>query len=779
MSKKYILTLTMFGVLGISNIVATENNSLIKSSETIIEFEDYPQNLTKIEDPKALNKTAVSYNLSPRQSDFGKGLKIKLPQLNAGKYRFKIRCRLTQPQSQAVYNSLCMIDFGPKVKVLDHLKPHPGYGRPILPLIGIVDNDYQNIEFNSQFLESGKYNLFLHLMNNYEKSTKIKDKNNLIIFDRLTIYPIDSLVSVENINVKNVFYKPGENVDTEATIHNLEAKDVSGIFRGILEWDLDKKKIVFEKNISLKPNERKTIAFKFQLNKKDKWGCNLEGSFLIDNKKCSSEKTLFPVANTPVKVAVFDIWPSSRNGYPKSKNGNLDLVNIVEVFCPWPNDWGTLCPQKDWWYQGQSGGIVKKENIKAIIRDCHSRGRSALFYSRGDSYGKSGFDLIRLHPEYARDAGGGIFYDQYDSWGVANWEKIGKKFNRVRPNKNLMYHINPDLSDPKAFKHMVSQWEKTTEEYQWDGFRYDGYLWVNRSRKGRDIDDAASAKMFRTAKKEIQQKYPNFIFGNNSGLTRKMAVINDDVGIAALIGQSGSYGEMLKSYCENNGLILNEGVNDISSWQAFSDDVVFQNDFIHQAGGQMVVHMDGLGKRFKNYLGVDRHYARIINFASGGHVSGNGISARAPYLPFTLRYSAYLWDTECKREDVTQWLKVKSPEKLWYKRFFKIKEKSDGKILILNLINPPLKEKPAGRDAKNLKDINYQQLPRAIKNIELQLNIPSNLKVDKIWCLSPESNEYTQKLLGDNKTKNNETVKIPDLKTWNIIVISLKNKQGD
>jgi hypothetical protein len=184
-----------------------------------------------------------------------------------------------------------------------------------------------------------------------------------------------------------------------------------------------------------------------------------------------------------------------------------------------------------------------------------------------------------------------------------------------------------------------------------------------------------------------------------------------------------------------------------------------QNDFIHENGGQMIVHMNGLGSRYGLYGSLDNHYGNIVTLASGGHLSA-WASVRGAYTPFAVRFSKFIWDPNLKRVSAENMLSVKADKPLWFEKFVKIIDNGKSRIVVAHLINPPLGKSPSSRTP-------------AEGNALVSINIPDGYTMRKAWWAVPEP-DVTLKSLEFKKRESLSEIRIPPFWTWGMIVVEMK-----
>jgi len=171
------------------------------------------------------------------------------------------------------------------------------------------------------------------------------------------------------------------------------------------------------------------------------------------------------------------------------------------------------------------------------------------------------------------------------------------------------------------------------------------------------------------------------------------------------------------------------------------------------------------------------NYFMGIITATQHHLVSFGMPSFEPFFQFQTRYSRFLWAPDIKAvpvEEVDKIIRLKTPEKIWWRRLVYRRKLSDGYDLIVHLVRIPPTEK---------WDINWVNEPAPLEGVEITTDLNAG-KLETAEALRPyqfeEEQQPVQKTLKTKTSGEKATVTIPPFRYYTMVVFRVREKaQGE
>ena len=172
-------------------------------------------------------------------------------------------------------------------------------------------------------------------------------------------------------------------------------------------------------------------------------------------------------------LAAHDVQgPATTEGERRqmADSARTSLCNHVELFAWAPDDFGTLDPETNVWYAGQTSYPASRLALHESVDALHAVGATVSAYAKGQMSGPAAFAFFRRHPEWT-----GAPYNSV--WNVLDI----KQFDTKSPFNVGDNHWPRAMTDfgswPVALAH-IRQLRLAANEFRFDAVRYDDHLQV-------------------------------------------------------------------------------------------------------------------------------------------------------------------------------------------------------------------------------------------------------------------------------------------------------------
>ena len=284
------------------------------------------------------------------------------------------------------------------------------------------------------------------------------------------------------IQLDRVFLLPGETQFATITAHNSGAIPAHVPLVLSLWWDLARTREAGRESLDIPAQSSAKATFAFPA------GPGLFGyeARVTDpaNSQIAPVSAFFTVHHNLWQVSMQgDGLASHGTQNPTATQGERremadgareSLCNHVEFFAWAPDDFGTLAPETNVWYAGQTSYPASRLALHESIDALHAVGATVSAYAKGQMGGPDAFEFFRRHPEWS--------WAPYNSvWSVLDIKAFQAK-SPFNPGDNHWPRAMTDFGSwPVAYAH-VKQLRLAANEFRFDAVRYDDHLqvgWVN------------------------------------------------------------------------------------------------------------------------------------------------------------------------------------------------------------------------------------------------------------------------------------------------------------
>ncbi len=583
-----------------------------------------------------------------------------------------------------------------------------------------------------------------------ELEKKLSDLPWHITLDRIRILPAIP-VSVRNVAVDKIRYKPGEKVEITAEIknHSDESRKVNVITE--LVRNLNDVCEVKREEFSLKPATAVPLSVSSKLTEA-LWGHEVRIRVLEGDTELHQASEYFTVHTNHWAVAVgsyginLSYYRAGKKGEKAAGHAQLlkkNYANTVEFVFWAEDDFGNLVPEDTPFWSGQMRHQGGAESTRQLIDAFHKVGVACSFYSLYIvADGKSGYELYRENPNWFRPQ----FYDvsHLDRWDrsteLTSWPRLS---------------VRSDTAEP--YRHHADEIIRSVKAFGWDSIRYDTDMTV----KEMAGTQHHIAKYFPATKSRVNKILPEFQWGYNDALHRTNLENNPELS------------QLFETICSGGGMIMDEYNNhafqDRWTYEKYAGRHRFIRQQVHPKGGHVTFCP------FDLMYDNDKVYQAILPLAARAHHAWDpdkGNFHYANYQQFSTRYAGALWDTNAIQvPDAAERIIWKDDTKNLFRpndySYLRPRGK-DRTDLIIHLINRPPERAASYKDGR-------VNLP--VTNLECEVKLPAGTIVRGVYAASAEPS-IQQIKVPHTLTGEKLTFIIPKLRFWTMVVIELEG-EGD
>jgi len=609
-------------------------------------------------------------------------------------------------------------------------------------------------------------------------------------------------VTITNIRSNKVRYNENEAATTIATIVNKGNAAVSGTLIARMILDLDTVREIARANFSIAPGQEKKWKFSYNVGP-ETYGRAIEVRF-VDDKGNLLDKWQEYYA---VAAEFFRVHQHCFNTATKYWPADVFIFyfNQSHYFGHEPTDLGVHPFDAEIYISGQPGYRVNVPVRKAQIAYNKKVGVATTFYQTGAFGGQMGYEEVRKHPEYALYDENGQFsvdpiYGGYPNpMELASPLEVGPKRKnlKIKPYLDREYTPWQHVAMNMAMEDAVVYATKCMKEYAkvwgfdgvywdgclgiWDGYNYDGAPNVP-SRKYEDYV-RLNARNHRIFNEILKKDNPLFGTWYNWGLAGTTAWTKER-GLKLWLG-TGVEGDPLDDSIRaatewKNVMILDE----VQSLKGFKCEEMLErllrdrDHFVQKYGANKVIGYMSPGVP-KDEPGPTKWAWPTWNYflsqliATQSHFASFFIPSYRPSLQFMTRYSRFIWARDIKAvpvEKAEKVIRLKSPEKIWWKRLVYRRELSDGYDLIVHLVRIPPTER---------FDFNWADEPEPLKGVRISADIGSG-KLETAQACRPyyfeEEQQVVQKVLKASARSGRVVIEVPPFRYHTMVVFRVKKK---
>ncbi len=542
---------------------------------------------------------------------------------------------------------------------------------------------------------------------------------------------------------------------------------------------LDRVDTLDERAVEVAVGETKPIPVAFRTGKKKdgaEYGYEVRATLTAEGQSNSVACEYFMVTDDPVKVGHLTIptgMCDDRDAYSfgTALSGAERMRNsyfcIAETAFWAPCDFSELTTTREYWTSGQAGRYNSQKGMKAQAEDVHALGGRIVIYADKWACGAAGFENARRHPEWyhwGQDWYGCKFDVEVLDWIEAPTFADGK----WKPHQDGgIWAICPLLGKPEVAQFGIDQIAGSMKQFDWDGIRFDNCGWYVEDVKdilgqpavkpGTSIPQL-EADLVRRIKDAERKVKPHFVYGDNVGWFNSV---------------SNATPKWLAEAADG-GLVMNEGMNEISHAGGKLNNWAFLRDYlrtaiptVRQAGGYpygiVGIAQDRMWTTDVKPVRPDAVIMYAVLMGSGMHICYHVTCDYWPYMRLFARYCGLFYDDALQFvTEPAALLSVTGPRDIWWKEYVRRRDLPDGRSqFIVHLINPSTGER---YDEKNAG-------PAPQQNVAVRLMPPAGMKITKALALSADgATGPVVTPLSLTRGTGDITVTVPELKYWTLVV---------
>ena len=563
------------------------------------------------------------------------------------------------------------------------------------------------------------------------------------------------------------------------TVSNTDNAPRSARLKVILGSRLDREETVYDQPVELAAQETKEVTVPFTTGKKAEgaeYGYEARAVVTAEGQPEAAAREFFMVTDNPVKIGHLEIptgMCDDRDGYSFStaQTGAQRMRN--SYFCMaetafWaPCDFSELTTTREYWTSGQAGRYNSLKGMKAQADAVHALGGRIVIYADKWAVGPVGFEDARRHPEryhWGQDWYGCKFDVEVLDWIAEESFKDGK----WKPhNEGGIWAICPLIARPEVAQFGIDQITGSMKQFGWDGIRLDNAGWYVDNVKdilgnpavkpGTDIP-RLEADLVRRIRAAGEKVTPHFVYGDNIDWCTDIKTASPK----------------WLAEAANGGLVMSEGMNQISKPGATLNNWAFLRDYlrqaiptVRQAGGYpygiVGIAGDRMWETNPQPVRSDNCILYGVLMGSGMHLCYHTTCDYWPYMRLFARYCGLFYDDKLQFiSDPARMLAVTGPREIWWKEYVRRRDLSDKTTqIIVHLINPSTGER---YDEKNAA-------PEAQKNVTVRLTPPAGVTVTRALALTADGADGPMSTpLPLARGRGDLTVTVPELQYWTVVV---------
>ncbi len=550
-------------------------------------------------------------------------------------------------------------------------------------------------------------------------------------------------LQITRVFPNKVRYLRGEAGTLAVTLMNPGDAAQTVTLEGDLTQELARTTPLAPRQVTIPAGEGTTVNLPFTAPTHD-YGCAARVRAKQGEAVLAEAQDVFAVADELWKVGngAGEIGIMTMSGFPWV-NPAQDLARCRERYYTWwekmfwpPDDFGNMTPEAEEWFSGQGGRYEIKRVIKEFIALAKANGIASVTYGKGTAGGPAGWELARRHPDWFVQDLVGRPVGIYDTSVFARWDNKEEKFDRG------WWYLYPDLRRLDTVDWGIEQLLKSTDEYGWDGVRFDGGFTYNSG------NDEVATRNIRRLKERIWAKYPRFAFGENYSYT----LSTDD---------PASISHSTRELITAGGHYMHEGIRHwmyasngrYKTYRDYWEKESVSADVLRRLGATYHFIYDARNN-------VAGQYKFILGTTIGAHpVYGDSgiVPGCANWGRFLLRWSAYVWDVNLRncppgevRVDAPLWTAVKSRV---------IDERTAATVV--HLIVPPTREEVTAEDV---------QLGEPATEVQVQMRVPAGEQVVRAAAIASEDPDEALPL-APTREGNWVSVTVPEVRSWTMVVL--------
>ena len=569
-------------------------------------------------------------------------------------------------------------------------------------------------------------------------------------------------VTLTRVWPQKIRYLNGEEAVFQVWVKNAGAQPWSGRVSGAVESGLDQSTPIFEHELTVAAGEEKKLEEHWKVNLPE-FGHALHAMVEnADGTRAAEDSDVFCVGpwyyNMGRCITFFNLrklkTPEEAEG-AKVTNWRKCYMTCAEHFAGPPGAWGTMTPQTEEFYTGQAAFQESITSERALIEAAHRNGMAVIQYAVVSIWGPPAEDYSRAHPDWI------TYNDRGRPAGFFNMAEMDHFRTMTAANHK---HISPgalngNVAHPRAQEAALDDMVAALRMLGYDGIRWDGHTFgqakdvFGKETLTGDVDEA-NAQWVTHMKSRLRAAVPDATINYNyhpqsTGEGRSLPKTYKAMGPNAYVLWESMRGR------------FNSPNDPLNVWSNFVEGVRKEITLYARPNGNFQ-HFGWYGSASP----IHRNHTQAIYYSLGGHWDEFG--APMKYDAFSMRYGAFLWDTDLHNlDDPTGLVQVADPnDRLWWKQFVQERKLEGGRrLLITHLLNKPVHDRQNGFE---------KDAPPVQKDIRVALPLPAGEKTLRTFLLNPDADSAgwcTE--VKPTTGSGGYTVVVPSVEYWSFVVWEL------
>jgi hypothetical protein len=425
------------------------------------------------------------------------------------------------------------------------------------------------------------------------------------------------------------------------------------------------------------------------------------------------------------------------------------LCNHVEFFAWAPDDFSTLVPQTEYWFAGQTGYPGSRLSLHTMVDYYHSVGATTSIYAKGQLGGPAAFEFFRRKP----------------LWGVhpyhGQWNLLDLKLFVVKTplfeGRNTWPRAMCDFGRADIADWHIQQLRQASQEYHFDGVRYDDHLAVNWAG---EASPKVTARNMEQTIKQLRVALPYYGFGYNWIASWMIAEWQKngnkppwpDWPIAAASGaqmMDEEVGQIYGSSRPKTGLPWADYIQRLKTDRAMTESL---------GGKVFIMFNSGLPP-------TDSSYRNALVFALRLHHTNYDGNAPLQFGRFATRFSTLIWNDNPIDIPADQ-VQITAARPLWGAEFAYRYQLAPGRgRAVVHLFNPPAGPKMGAEPRA--------AFPDPIANVKVKLSLPQGWQATSGTVIDAGTLQTKPVPVSGGAVD----VAVPSLAIWSVLVVDCKTAE--
>ncbi|MBI4023793.1 MAG: hypothetical protein HY360_02365 [Verrucomicrobia bacterium] len=618
--------------------------------------------------------------------------------------------------------------------------------------------------------------------------------------------PQPGTITITEVKSNKVRYDENETAQTKAILVNKSSVARKGTAVALMHVDIDRPREIARADLTLAAGETKAWDFSYSVGP-ETYGRGIEVRFVENGQALDSWQEFYAVA-----AEWFRVQQATHNAQNKAYTVDFHTTycNQSHEFAGEPTDFGVYYPDGvEVYHSGQAAYPMSYPARKARHAWLRSLGIKSTIYQTSCFDGQMGYEVFRQHPELALyDANGQPAVDPIYG-GLPNPMmhesplEVGPKRKVTKPYLDRKLdssfgHVPINLALEDTIEYEAKALLAYQKELGFDGVYTDGswgvgkgYGYDGRLNVPSDLDKdyaALSARNHRLFSEALKKENPNFGTWFNWGY--RAVEWCRSLGIKSVVG-SGAKGDVGDENIRGavdwkNVMVLSEtqhtftakeGVETMPqshlNWLIEERDNRVQKFGVNEVIGYVNSPLSAEEPGPSKWAWPTMNYWGAQFIATQIHLITWFYPSHRPTLQFMTRYSRFIWDRDIRVvHNAEKFVKVFSPEKIWWQKLVYQRKTADGYDLIVHMVRIPPTER---------WDINFMDEPADLNNVTVRLDLAKGA-VNQAWALRPyyfeEPQQPVQKEIAPSASRGRVILSVPPFRYYTMIVARVQSKAG-